>query len=141
MSGVALPSWQKNKDALKYTPKGDISGITEKDDIHPRFILFLLRYHIHWHPRKGQRSSHRRCSTSKGVLRNFDKFTGKDLCQGLFFNKATDWGPETLFKKKLWPGCFPVNFGKFLRTRFLQNTPRQLLLEFELFSVLLWKPL
>ena len=23
----------------KNTPKGDISGITEKDDIHPRFIL------------------------------------------------------------------------------------------------------
>ena len=25
----------------------------------------------------------------KGVLRNFAKFAGKDLCQGLFFNKVT----------------------------------------------------
>ena len=32
------------------------------------------------------RSSHRRCSATKGVLRNFVKFT--DLCQSLFFNKA-----------------------------------------------------
>ena len=34
------------------------------------------------------RSSHRRCSLRKGVLRNFAKFTGKQLCQSLFFNKA-----------------------------------------------------
>ena len=31
------------------------------------------------------RSSYRRCSVRKGVLRNFTKFTGKDLCQSLFF--------------------------------------------------------
>ena len=29
------------------------------------------------------RSSHRRCSVRKGVLRTFAKFTGKHLCQGL----------------------------------------------------------
>ena len=34
------------------------------------------------------RSSHRRCSVRKSVLRNFAKFTGKHLCQGLFFNKV-----------------------------------------------------
>ena len=32
------------------------------------------------------RSSHRRCSVTEGVLRNFAKFTGKHLCQSLFFN-------------------------------------------------------
>ena len=31
-------------------------------------------------------SSHQRCSLRKGVLRNFAKFTGKHLCQSLFFN-------------------------------------------------------
>ena len=38
VTSTTLPSWQKNKDALapKNTLKGDISGITEKDDIHPR---------------------------------------------------------------------------------------------------------
>ena len=30
----------------------------------------------------------RRCSVKKGVLRNFEKFTGKHLCQNLFFNKV-----------------------------------------------------
>ena len=34
------------------------------------------------------RSSHRRCSVRKGILRNFAKFSGKDLCQSLFFNKV-----------------------------------------------------
>ena len=29
-----------------------------------------------------------------------------------------------LLKKRLW--CFPVNFAKFLRTTFLQNTSRRL---------------
>ena len=45
------------------------------------------------------RSSHRRCSVRKVCLR-----------------------PATLLKKRLWHRCFPVNFAKFLRTPFLQNT-------------------
>ena len=32
------------------------------------------------------RSSHWKCSVRKGVLINFVKFTGKHLCQSLFFN-------------------------------------------------------
>ena len=38
------------------------------------------------------------CSIRKGVLRNFAKFTGKHLCQSLFFNKVTD--PAFSFIKK-----------------------------------------
>ena len=34
----------------------------------------------------------------------------------------------TLLKKRLWHRCFSVNFAKFLRTLFLQNTSRRLLL-------------
>ena len=34
------------------------------------------------------RSIHRRCSVKEGVPRNFAKFTGKQLCQALFFNKV-----------------------------------------------------
>ena len=48
------------------------------------------------------RSSYRRYSVRKGFLRNFTKFTGKHLCQSLFFNKAAGL--------------------KFLRTPFVQNT-------------------
>ena len=36
---------------------------------------------------KTDRSTHRRYSVKKGVLRNFAKFTGKHLCQSLFFNE------------------------------------------------------
>ena len=38
--------------------------------------------------------------------------------------------PATLLKKSLWHRCFPVNFAKFLRTPFLQNTSGRLLLIF-----------
>ena len=37
----------------------------------------------------------------KGVLRNSAKFTGKHLCQSLFFNKVTCLRPATLLKKRL----------------------------------------
>ena len=55
----------------------------------------------------------------KGVVRNFAKFTGKHLCQNLFFNKVAGLRAETLFKKRLWHRCFPVNFAKFLWTPFV----------------------
>ena len=35
----------------------------------------------------------------------------------------------TLLKKRLWYRCFPVNFAKFPRTPFLQNTSGRLLLQ------------
>ena len=38
--------------------------------------------------------------------------------------------PQVLLKKRLWQRCFPVNFAKFLRTSFLQNTSGRLLLFF-----------
>ena len=59
---------------------------------------------------RNNRSSHPRCSVKKGVLRNFTKFTGKHLCQSLFFNKVAVLSPATLLKKRLWHRCFPLNF-------------------------------
>ena len=62
----------------------------------------------------------------KGALRNFTKFTGKHLCQSLFFNKVArgllSLRPATSLKKRLWQRCFPLNFVKFLITFFLQST-------------------
>ena len=73
------------------------------------------------------KSSRQRCSVKKGVLRNFAKFTGKHVCQSLFFNKVA--GADCNFIKKiLWHRCFPVYFAKFLRAPFSQNTVRRLLL-------------
>ena len=53
------------------------------------------------------RSSRPEVFCINGVLRNFGKFTGK---------------PVTLLKKRLSHRCLPVNFAKFLRIPFLQNT-------------------
>ena len=50
----------------------------------------------------------------KGVLKNFAKFTGKYLCQSLFFNKVATLSP--------------VNFAKFITAPFSQNTSVRLLL-------------
>ena len=66
------------------------------------------------------RRSHQRCSVRKGIQRNFKKFTGKHLCQSLFFNKVAGL--------RLWHRCFSENFVKFLRTTFSQNTSWRLLL-------------
>ena len=39
------------------------------------------------------RSSHRRCSIKKGVLKNLTKFTGKHLFWSLFLIKLQAWAP------------------------------------------------
>ena len=66
------------------------------------FSFVLLGYDIfhvfhpcgfHHGPR--QRSSHLEVFCKKGVLEYFSKFTGKHLCQSLFFNKVVG-----LYEKK-----------------------------------------
>ena len=76
------------------------------------------------------RSSHRRCSVRKVVLRNFSEFTRKHLCQSLFFLIKLQAGLQT----RLWHRCFPVNFANFLRISFLQNSSERLLLDLALSS-------
>ena len=67
----------------------------------------------------------------KVVLINLAKFTGKNLCLSLFFNKVTGFRPSALLKSRLRHRCFPVKFTKFLRTPFLQNTSGRLLLKIQ----------
>ena len=49
------------------------------------------------------RSSHQRCFILKGVLRKFEKFTGKNLCQSLFLIKFIK--KETLAQIFSWEFC------------------------------------
>ena len=65
----------------------------------------------------------------KGVLRNSTKFTGKHLCQSLFFNKVAGLSPATLLKMRLWHWCFPLNFVKISNNTFFQNTSGRRLLD------------
>ena len=90
------------------------------------FVYFVCYVYLQFLP------SYRSCRPEgfwkKGVLENLTKFTGKRLCQSLFFNKVADLMPATLLKKRLWHRCFAVNFAKFLRTLFLTEHLRGLLL-------------
>ena len=47
------------------------------------FPNFVLVQHIIVQKLIKNKSRHRRCSLRKGVLRNFEKFTGKHFCQSL----------------------------------------------------------
>ena len=76
-----------------------------------------------------RRSSRPKVFCKKCVLKNFAKFTGKHLCQSLLFNKVAGLRPANLLIKRLWHRCFPVNFAKFLRTPFLTEHLRWLLLK------------
>ena len=67
------------------------------------------------------RSSHRRCSIKKGVLKNFAKFIRKYLYQGLLCLFVSKYSSGLKLETWLWHRCFPVNFVNLLRTPFLQN--------------------
>ena len=58
------------------------------------------------------------CFFPASILKHFAIFTGKHLCQSLFFNKVESLRPATLYKRRLWHSCCPVNFAKFVRTSF-----------------------
>ena len=53
------------------------------------FVVFFVALTTDVSKINKNRTSHQRCSIKKGVLKNFVKFKGKDLCQSLFFDKVT----------------------------------------------------
>ena len=76
-------------------------------------IIFIQHQEPHQTLKLSTNSSRPEMFCKKGVLRNFAKFTGKHLCQSLFFNKVTGLRPVTLLKKRLLHRRFPANFAKF----------------------------
>ena len=81
----------------------------------------------------------------KGVLRNFVKFTGKQLCQSLFFSKVATLKPVTLFLKKALAQVFSFEFCEISKNTFLHKPPlvaasvNSSLLIFDLFTgIYLW---
>ena len=76
------------------------------------------------------RGSYQRCYVRKGILRNFAKFKGKHLFQGLFLKKLAGVRAASLLQKRLWRRCLPENFTKFLRTPFHKKHLWWLLLMF-----------
>ena len=54
-------------------------------------------------------------------IKDFTKFTGKQLCWSLFFSKVSGLTPATLLKRRLQQKCFPTNFVKFLEHLFYKT--------------------
>ena len=104
---ISIPSASANCDT-KTSEESDCQQQISYQEISKKLKLITFR------------SSHWRCSVREGVLRNIPKFTGKHLCQSLFFNKVAVLRHRHRY--------FPVNFAKFLRTLFLANTSGRLLL-------------
>ena len=67
------------KKEYEYKLNNEGCNKPQPSTIHGQFFLIMSTT---------SRSSHRRCSMKKSVLRNFAKFTGKHLCQSLFLNKV-----------------------------------------------------
>ena len=63
------------------------------------------------------RSSRPEVFCKNGVLRNFAKFTGKHLCQSLFFNKVAG-GACNFIKKETLAQVFSCEFCEISKTPF-----------------------
>ena len=79
----------RNKTKEKYMPEKKIQSLAEnrqgiilQSRGLVRRVLRRLRCNLQWY-----RSSHRRCSVRKDVLKNFVNFTGKHLCWCLLLLK------------------------------------------------------
>ena len=64
-------------------------------------------------------------AATRGVLKNFVIFTGKDLCSSLFLIKLQVC---KLIEKRLQHWCFPLHVKKLFRTPILKNIRERLLL-------------
>ena len=66
------------------------------------------------------RSSHRRCSVRKGILRNFAKLIRKHMYQRLFLNKVTGLN---FIKKETLVQVFSSEFCEISKTLFYRTLP------------------
>ena len=58
-------------------------------------------------------------------LTNFTKFTGKHLCQNLFFSKVADLSLATLFKKEALAQVVSWEFCEIFQNSFFTEHPRE----------------
>ena len=79
------------------------------------------------HPHSGQKQPPE-VFRKKNVFLEILQNSQKDICARVSFLIIYRRPPATLLKKRLLHRCFPVNFPKFLRTSFSQNTSGRLLL-------------
>ena len=104
---------------LEYLTQKCLSSINFSTDVIQNIIQNLDPNKIH-----GPEAVTRRCSVKKVFLK-ISQNSQENTCARVFFEK-----------KRLWHWCFPVNFVKFLRTPFLIEHLRWLLLTVLIKSVL-----
>ena len=85
-------------------------------------------------------------AATRGVLKNFAEFTGKQLCQILSFNEVAGLRPAGLWsqacnfiKRENLEQVFSCEFCEAFKNSFLQNTSGRLLLIFLLDHKLILK--
>ena len=79
-------------------------------------VVGLIRFPIH-------RSSHRRCSIEKAVLKNFTIFTGKHLCWSIILIKLQAQRPATLLNKTP-TRVFPCGYYEVFKNTYLEENMR-----------------
>ena len=84
-------------------------------------FIYLLR-EINW-DLAGFRSSSLGVFCKTGILENSTKFTGKYLCQSLFFNRVAALRPATLLKKRLTQ-VFSCEICEIFKSTFFYRTSR-----------------
>ena len=94
------------KVSVQIDPTKSRCKTTQHNVFYTIFLCFILYADIektasnHGYLKSGQKEPPE-LFYKKDVLKNYAKFTGKHLCQSLFFNKVAYLRPATLLKKRL----------------------------------------
>ena len=114
---------------------GSIVDSTVDQEIEFRFNLMLdsledwkvtinkkehEKYSLSGEPSWKVRSSHRRCSVKKVLLKVL-QYSQEDTCVRVFFDKVKSLNACNFIRKRLWHRCFPVSIAKMLKTPTLKN--------------------
>ena len=92
--------------------------------VFTEFSLAILQSQVTVNPDRS-RNNHQKSSIKTGVLQ-VSQNSQESACARIYLLILR---PISLLKKRLWHRCLPVDFVKFKRTLFLQNSSWQLLFD------------
>ena len=103
-------------ESAKYASGLNQSNCKQRSELHTGLQWHFSRW------RQKLRSSRPEMFCKKVFLK-ISQNSQEIICARVsFFNKVADLRPAFLLKKRLWHRCFRMNFVKFLKISFLQNT-------------------